>query len=153
MHVLAQIAYESAVRALDKQERVLEELRVRMTILLTASSIAVSLLGRTALDRPHPVALVVVALCAFTASIAASVTVLLPRPEFVFAIDGPAVFEALHEHRDDPAEIHRRLAYALARLRNMNEVRLRRLMLAVRVAAISLIVEIVALTLVATSTL
>jgi len=96
---------------------------------------------------------VVVALCAFTASIAASVTVLLPRPEFVFAIDGPAVFEALHEHRDDPAEIHRRLAYALARLRNMNEVRLRRLMLAVRVAAISLIVEIVALTLVATSTL
>ena len=111
MHVLAQIAYESAVRALDKQERVLEELRVRMTILLTASSIAVSLLGRTALDRPHPVALVVVALCAFTASIAASVTVLLPRPEFVFAIDGPAVFEALHEHRDDPAEIHRRLAY------------------------------------------
>jgi hypothetical protein len=153
MSVLAEIAYESAVRALDKQERVLEEIRVRMTILLTASSIAVSLLGRSALEEPHPVAVVVAALCAFAASIGASVIVLLPRPGFVFAIDGPAVFEGLHQFRDQPPEVHRRLAYALNHLRDMNDRRLGPLITAVRIAAVALVVEIVALTLAVTSTL
>jgi hypothetical protein len=45
---LAEIAYESAVRALDKQERVLEQLRARTGIVLGASSVAASLLGRFA---------------------------------------------------------------------------------------------------------
>jgi hypothetical protein len=44
MDELAHIAYESAIRALDKQERVLEELRARTAVLLAGSSLAVSLL-------------------------------------------------------------------------------------------------------------
>lgn len=37
-----QLAYEAALRSLDKQERLLEELRARTGVLLAASSIAAS---------------------------------------------------------------------------------------------------------------
>jgi hypothetical protein len=50
---LERIAYESAVRALDKQETVLEELRARTGVLLAASSLAASLLGGRAFDDLH----------------------------------------------------------------------------------------------------
>jgi len=153
MHALAQIAYESAVRALDKQERVLEELRARTSVVLGASSVAVSLLGRPAIDDPHPLALFVIALLAFAASIGASLFVLLPREAFQFAINGPAVYERLYEFRDDVPEIHRRLAYALRKIRDANEARLRPLTIAVRIAVLSLVAEIVALTLMVGGTL
>jgi hypothetical protein len=52
---LERIAYESAVRALDKQEKVLEELRARTGVLLAASSLAASLLAGRAFDDLHPV--------------------------------------------------------------------------------------------------
>jgi hypothetical protein len=150
---LGRVAYEASVRALDKQERVIEEIRARTAILLAASSLAVSLLGRSALEAPHPTAVLMVALCAFATSIGASVFVLLPRRGFVFAVNGPAVYEALYEFRDDGHEIYRRLAYALQKIHEANESGLRPLTLAVRVAAISLAAEIAALTLLAGSTL
>jgi hypothetical protein len=153
MDDLAHIAYESAIRALDKQERVLEEIRARTAVLLAGSSLAVSLLGRSALEQPHPMALLIVALCAFATSIGASVFVLLPRPSFSFAINGPAVYEGLYAFRDDAHEILRRLAYALRKIHHANETRLRPLVIGVRVAALSLAAEIIALTLIVSSTL
>jgi hypothetical protein len=42
---LEKLAYDSALRALDKQEKVLEELRARTGILLATSSLAASFLG------------------------------------------------------------------------------------------------------------
>jgi hypothetical protein len=153
MDELARIAYESSLRALDKQERVLEEIRGRTAVLLAASSLAVSLLGRASLEGPHPFALLVLALSAFAVSIGACVFVLVPRESFQFAINGPAVYERLYELRDDVPEIHRRLCYALRRIRDANEARLRPIVIAVRVAAISLVAQIVALTLIVSSTL
>jgi hypothetical protein len=43
---LAELAFEQSQRRLDKQERVLEELRARTAILLAASSLAASFLGK-----------------------------------------------------------------------------------------------------------
>jgi hypothetical protein len=45
---LAELAFEQSQRRLDKQERVLEELRARTAILLAASSLAASFLGKEA---------------------------------------------------------------------------------------------------------
>jgi hypothetical protein len=149
---LSRVAYESSVRALDKQEHDLEELRARTAVLLAASSLAVSLLGRSALEKPHPPALLVAALTAFATSIGASVFVLLPRPAFVFEINGPAVYEGLYEFRDDPSEMHRRLAYALRKIHRSNERMLRPLVVAVRISALSLAAEIVLLTLIVSTT-
>jgi hypothetical protein len=42
---LERLAYDAALRALDKQERLVEELRARTRVLLAASSLVVSFLG------------------------------------------------------------------------------------------------------------
>lgn len=52
---LATIAFDAGTRALDKQERVLEELRSRTGVLLAVSSLAAAFLGRPALDGSRDV--------------------------------------------------------------------------------------------------
>jgi hypothetical protein len=141
---LAAIAFEAATRALDKQERVLEELRSRTGVLLAASSLAVAFLGRPALTDSHDT-LAVLAFIAFAVSIAACVYVLLPKSTFYFALSGQYVFENLYEYRDDAAEIHRRLVYDMQRFWDDNDVVMRRLLLAFRIAAASLAVEVLSL--------
>ena len=64
----------------------------------------------------------------------------------------PAVYEGLYGLQDGP-EIYRRLAYALDRIHDANEDRVHPLVVAVRAAAISLVIEIVGLTLMVSSTL
>jgi len=48
------LAYEAALRSLDKQEGLLEELRARTGVLLAASSLAASFLGQQAFKSPSP---------------------------------------------------------------------------------------------------
>jgi hypothetical protein len=153
LSALERIAYDSAVRALDKQEKVLEELRARTGILLGASSLTVSLLGATALDRPQSVALVILALGAFVASLGASLFVLLPREGFVFSLNGPEIYEELFEFRLDVAEIHRRLAYDLQRFWDGNDFLLAPVRRAFRLATWTLALEVMALLLLASDTL
>ncbi len=142
---LERIAYESAVRALDKQEKVLEELRARTGILLGASSLVVSLLGGSAFDGPKSVVLLVFALATFVVSLGASLFVLLPRQGFVFSLSGPEIYERLYEFRGDVAELQRRLAYDHQRFWDANDVRLTPVRRAFRIAAYALAAEVFAL--------
>jgi hypothetical protein len=144
---LESIAFDEAVRALDKQEKVLEELRARTGLLLAASSLAASLFGRAAFDDLNPVAIGVIALLAFLISLGASLSVLLPRSSFVFSLGGTAVYEGLYEFGDDIDEVHRRLTYDLQRFWDDNDTRLKPLINGFRVAAIALGVEVLALAL------
>jgi hypothetical protein len=141
---LASIAFECATRALDKQERVVEELRSRTGLLLAASSLTVAFLGQPALTGGRDV-LARVALGAFAFSIGASVYVLLPKSTFYFALSGRYVFENLYEFRHDTHEVHRRLTYDLQRFWEGNDLIMQRLFLAFRIAAAALAVEVVAL--------
>jgi hypothetical protein len=79
------LAYEAALRGLDKQEGLLEELRARTGVLLAASSLAASFLGQQAFQNPSPRGLAIVALFAFVLSIASSVFILLPKKNLIFA--------------------------------------------------------------------
>lgn len=141
---LAKIAFDAATRALDKQERVLEELRSRTGVLLAASSLAAAFLGRPALDEARDV-LAAIAIAAFAISIGASVYVLLPKSTFYFALSGRYVFENLYEHRDDAGEVYRRLVYDMQRFWDDNDVVMRRLLVAFRVAAAALAIEVLSL--------
>jgi hypothetical protein len=47
------LAYEAALRGLDKQEGLLEALRTRTGVLLAASSLAASFLGQQAFQHPR----------------------------------------------------------------------------------------------------
>ncbi|WP_445149446.1 hypothetical protein [Baekduia sp. Peel2402] len=152
MSDLEQIAYDNAIRALDKQEKLLEELRARTGVLLAAASLAVSLLGGRAFDDLRPVVVLTVALAAFAFAFGASLFVLMPR-SYVFALEGPRIYEELFAFRNDPAELRRRLAYDMQRFWEDNDQRMAPVRRAFRLAASSLVVEVLSLTVLATGIL
>lgn len=152
--VYERLAYEAAQRALDKQERLIDELRSRTGLLLAAASLAASFLGREAFAGDPKDGLAILALVAFLVAVAASVYVLLPKSEkFVFALVGGGLYEGLYEVRDDLAEVYRRLAYDLDRFWDDNDVELQKLFRAFRSAALALTAEIVVLTAMVSDTL
>ena len=139
------LAFDAALRALDKQEALLDELRGRTGALMAASALAASFLGAEALEDPAP-GLAAVALLAFVASVGASVFILVPRRDrFTFSISGPGLYEGLYEIRDDLSEVYRHLAYDLLGFWEANDGRLKPLFRAYRVGAGALVVEILAL--------
>jgi hypothetical protein len=140
---LAELAFEQSQRRLDKQERVLEELRARTAVLLAASSLAASFLGTEAFDSSGWDALAVTAGVAFLVTMLAAVYVLLPRKSFVFSLIGSAVYEQFYGL--DPEEVHRRLAYDLDRFWEDNDLEIGRLRQGVQLAAAGLTVEVLAL--------
>jgi hypothetical protein len=141
---LEKLAYESALRALDKQERLIEELRARTGLVLAASSVAASLLGRHDVDGPGPHGLAVLAIVSFAVAIGAAVFVLLPREDLMFSWRGIAFFEGLSDS-DDLAESLLRAATTLDRAWAGNEATIRLLARAFSVAAMALAIEVGAL--------
>ena len=144
--VYERLAYEAALRALDKQERLIDELRSRTGLLLAAASLAASFLGREAFAGHPKRGLAILALVAFLLAVAASVYVLLPKTgKFIFAMVGAGLYEGLYELRDDLGEVYRRLAYDLDRFWDDNDIELQKLFRAFRLAALGLSAEIVIL--------
>lgn len=139
------LAYEAALRGLDKQEGLLEELRARTGVLLAASSLAASFLGQQAFRHPDPGVLAVAALAAFVLSIAASVFILMPKEDLIFSEAGAGLYEGLYAVRDDIAEVYRRLAYDLDRFWDGNDETITKLTRAYKVAAAALVIEILSL--------
>jgi len=139
------LAYETALRGLDKQEGYLEELRARTGVLLAASSLAASFLGQQAFSHPDPQGLVVIALLAFVASIGAGVFILVPKKDLIFAQAGVGLYEGLFALRDDMPEVYRRLAYDLGRFWDSNDKKIRRLVRAFTLSAVGLVIETLAL--------
>jgi hypothetical protein len=139
------LAYEAALRGLDKQEGLLEELRTRTGVLLVASSLAASFLGQQAFQNPSPRGLAIVALSAFVLSIAASVFILLPKKDLIFAEAGAGLYEGLYPFRDDMPEVYRRLAYDLDLFWDSNDKKIKWLTRAYTMAASALVIEILSL--------
>lgn len=111
---LAELSYEAAVRALDLQERGVEQLRARTGVLLGASSLTASFLGAQAIQ--HSGRLGTLAACAvisLVCCIGLCTYVLLPKPGFVFSLNAVIMYEALFEIVDDEHELRRRLIYWL----------------------------------------
>ena len=140
MEELATLAYEAALRSLDKQEEVVRELRSRIAIVLAASSFAISLAAAPAL-RGSP-ALGLVAVAASMIALTASVYVLLPQPRLRFAIHGRQMLEEHFDRRDNASEVYRRLVYDIDRIWDANDVIVSRLLAAFRWSATALVVEV-----------
>jgi hypothetical protein len=141
---LERLAYDASLRSLDKQEQVLSELRARTGLLLAASSLAASFLGRPALDADS-VVIGVLALAAFAMSIIASTYVLVPKKNLVFALVGSALYERLLQFRADMPEVYRVLAYDLDRFWESNQRIMARLYRAFWLGAVGLLAEVVLL--------
>jgi hypothetical protein len=87
----------------------------------------------------------IIALLAFTISIAADVFILLPKRNLVFMQKGPVLYEELFVHREDMSEVYRRLTYALDRFWGASDAKIQRLRRAFTIAALALVIEILAL--------
>jgi hypothetical protein len=112
--VLAELSYDSAVRALDLQEPAVEQLRARTGTLLAASSLTASFLGAQTIQHAGGLGvLVVLALISLVSSIVLCVYVLLPKRGFVFAMRAPTMYETLYEIGGDEEQVRRRLIYWL----------------------------------------
>lgn len=141
---LERLAYESALRALDAQERALTELRARTGTLLAAAALVASFLGAQTIQHSNRLAtLEALALVALAVSIAACTYVLLPKREFVFSLDGTRLFEELYEHRDDVPELHRRLTYWLESYWRDNQDKIEDLSSWFFAAAVGLVAQLV----------
>jgi hypothetical protein len=111
---LAELSYQIAVRALDVQERGVEQLRARGGMLLAASSLTASFLGAQTIQHSDGLGtLGVLALISLACSVLSCVYVLLPKSGFVFSVSAPGVYEALFEIAEDQDEVYRRLVYWL----------------------------------------
>jgi hypothetical protein len=105
------LAFELSVRTLSQQEAVLDELRRRTGVLLTATAVVTSFLGARALQDAAYKWLTVPGLGAAAISILASVYVLTPKANLNFAIHGAPIYEYFFRAEADLNEAHRTLAY------------------------------------------
>jgi hypothetical protein len=142
--VFAELSFAAGVRALDLQERAVEQLRARTGILLAASSLTASFLGAQTIQHESGLtALSGLALISLAASIGLCVYVLLPKRAFKFSLSGPQVYETLFELGDDDEEIRRRLAYWLEEFWKRNQLRIDQLGRYFFGAAVALMLQLV----------
>ncbi len=123
--VLAELSYDAAVRALDLQERGIEQLRARTGTLLAASSLTASFLGAQTIQHERGLdVLGALALVSLACSIFLCTYVLLPKRDFVFSVNAPTMYESLFELADDEREVRRRLIYWIEAYRRANQTKI-----------------------------
>jgi hypothetical protein len=118
---LAELSYDAAVRALDLQERGVEQMRARTGTLLAASSLTASFLGAQTIQHTGGLqTLGSLALISLAASIVLCIYVLLPKRGFVFSVNAARMYETLFEIGEEEG-VRRRLIYWLEEYRQSNE--------------------------------
>jgi hypothetical protein len=142
--VLSQLSYDAAVRALDLQERGVEQLRARTGTLLAASSLTASFLGAQTIQHTGELGtLGALALLSLAASIVLSIYVLLPKSGFVFSVRAPTMYETLFEIGEDEEEVRRRLIYWLEEYWTANQAKIEELGRYFFAAAVALTLQLV----------
>jgi hypothetical protein len=112
--LLAEMSYDAAIRALDFQERGVEQLRARTGTLLAASALTASFLGAQTIQCGNGFGMLAVfAVFSLAGSVLLCVYVLLPKSGFVFSLSAATMYESLFEVADDEQEVRRRLVYWL----------------------------------------
>jgi hypothetical protein len=144
MGSLADLSYDAGVRALDLQERAVEQLRSRTGTLLAAASLTASFLGgQTISHTRHLGKLEVLALVALALSVALCVYVLMPKEGFTFSLNAAGVYEELFPVADDDQEVKRRLVYWLEDYWRDNQRKIDRLSRSYLWAALALLAQLI----------
>lgn len=110
------VAYDEAVRSLSQQQGVIDSLRSRAGLLLSAAAITTSFLGAQALNDGGPTVVTWLALAGFSSLSVATLSILWPH-RLEFTADPKNVIESYVE-TDEPfsvAEIHRDLSLHMHR--------------------------------------
>ncbi len=139
------LAYEESVRALSVQSRVLDELRSRTGVVLSAASVASAFLGAQAFTKEHHSIADwrLAAVIAYGAVIALAIGVLLPGSGWGFTQDAKALVDD-YATADLPLDyMHESMAIEGAWARIANEAKMDRRFWAFRLACVALCASIV----------
>lgn len=137
---LAQLTYEQAQKALEQQERQVNELRQRMGTLLGAAALTASFFGSAALGRNGTSLPVVLAGIALGVTVLSGLFVLYPH-RMQFAADARRLYDALQDVTD-PERLHILIAFGLRDTRTQNGRRVDWLAGGVAIGAVALVVQI-----------
>jgi hypothetical protein len=119
---LTKLSYAEGIRALEVQERSIDQLRARTGILLAATSLTASFLGAQTVQHASGLdTLGGLALISLVVSIGLCIYVLLPKEGFVFSLNAKEMYEKLFEFEEDDEEVRRRLVYWLDEYRQDNQ--------------------------------
>ena len=141
-HQRARLAYEASLRALDQQQRNLEEIRSRTGALLVVASLGASFLGARAFDRHASLIVTWLALAALVLTLLIGVRVLSLGEQVVVSVSG-SVLDAGLRFAHDCADQHRQVANWLDAAWMWNERSIQRLNASFRVMAGALAIQIV----------
>ena len=138
-----ELAFAEAGRALDAQERAVNELRSRAGILIAAAAIATSFFGGGARTEDRGGLLVSIAIIAFALVGVAVLAVLWPRQEWEFGASAQDLIAEYVEPETVPlALIHRDLALHRTASFATNATQLRWLVTTFRVSLVLLVIEV-----------
>jgi hypothetical protein len=142
--VLTELSYAEGVRALEVQERSIDQLRARTGILLAATSLTASFLGAQTVQHASGLdTLGGLALISLIVSIGLCIYVLLPKEGFVFSLNAKEMYERLFDFEEDDEEVRRRLVYWLEEYRQDNQKKIDSLGSYFFAAAVALLLQLV----------
>ncbi len=132
------------MRALDIQERGVEQLRARAGTLLAASSLTASFLGAQAIQHGSGLGtLGAFALVSLVGSIVLCIYVLLPKRGFVFSVNASTMYELLFDVANDSEELCRRIVYWLEGYWKANQAKIDHLDRYYFAAAVALMLQLI----------
>jgi hypothetical protein len=136
------LAFDEAGRALDAQERTVNELRSRAGVLIAAAAIATSFFGARAIEDSMLTAWAWIALGSFLVVGLGVLFVLWPRHDWSFSASAVDVIATYVEPEPLPLPtIHRDLAIHRAVAYDANAAQLRQLFWVFRCALVALVIE------------
>jgi hypothetical protein len=139
------LIYEEAVRAIDDQRSVLDNMRTRSGIVLSAAAVTTSFFGGLALRDGRPGAFGWTAVLAFFVCGVSGLMILLPRGRWELRVSPAALVAAVEQAPPPIAVVHRDLALYMDDAWEANERRMQLTMVwPLRIAAMALVVEVVA---------
>jgi hypothetical protein len=140
-----ELAFEEAGRALDAQERAVNELRSRAGVLIAAAAITTSFFGSRAIVGDQLGAWVWLAVVAFIVVGACVLSVLWPRSDWSFSASAADIIaEYVEPEAIEFPLVQRDLALHRSAAYNVNAEQLRWLFRVFRIGLIMLVVEVAA---------
>jgi hypothetical protein len=138
------LIYEEAIRGWSLQSSVLDELRNRAGVLLSAATVASAFLGSADLaDHKTITTLGIIAIVAFGAVVVLCVSVLWPTGKWCFTHSASGLIGAYVKPGKPIDYMHEQMALATDEYRTKNDTRLARRFCAFRLAAIAVGADVV----------
>jgi hypothetical protein len=121
---VSELAYETAVASLRRQEEELNQLRQRTGMLLAAGSLVASFLGAETLGRQGTGAWTALAVIAFFLSAATCIYLLAPKSGLGFSVSGSQLYREFEGHGSNLDPVYVQLAEWLQGAWNDNQDKL-----------------------------